>query len=147
MFVLAADAEDHGIFQFELSEVALEIAGFHGAAAGEIFWIKIQNHPLAAKFAEAEGLAVLRVQSEIGSGHPRGRRFRADVPRANDHSRNEHGDHGCKDCKHCKHFHLVCSAQDIRRYSFWLKAPKPSRNWIVLIPGFGVARPAFEMCM
>src|SRR6266404_1930568 len=144
MFVLAADAEDDGIFQFELSEVALEIVGFHGAAAGEILGIEIEDDPLAAKFAEAEGLAVLRVQSEIGSGHPRGRRLRADVPRANDHSRNEHCDHGCKDGKH---FHLVCSAQKIRRYSFWLKAPKPSRSWIVLIPGFGVARPAFEICM
>src|SRR6266849_6343517 len=128
MFILAADAEDDRIFLFELSKIALEIVGFHGAAAGEILRIEIENHPLAAKFAEAEGLAVLRVQREIGGGHSRGRRFRADVPRANDHSRNEYCDHGCEDCNH---FHLVCSAQNIRCYSFWLKAPKPSRNWIV----------------
>src|SRR6267143_7173240 len=144
MFVLAADAEDHGIFQFELSEVKLEIARFHGAAAGEILGIEIEDDPFAAKIAETEGLAVLRVQSEIGCGHPRGRGLRADVPRANDSNGNEYSDDDCEDCNH---FHLVCSAQNIRRYSFWLKAPKPSRNWIVLIPGFGAARPAFEMCM
>src|SRR5882672_5963662 len=125
MFVLAADAEDDGVFQFELSQVALEIVSFHGAAAGEILGIKIEDHPFAAKIAEAEGLAVLRVQSEIGSGHPRGRRFRANVPRANDNNRNEYSDHGCEDCNY---FHLVWSGQDICRYSFWLKAPKPSRN-------------------
>src|SRR5882762_9905250 len=115
MFVLAADAEDDGIFQFELSEVALEIVGFHGAAAGEILGIEIEEDPFAAKFAEAEWLAVLRFQSEIGSGHPRGRRLRADVPLANDHSHKEYCDDGCEDCNH---FHLVCSAQKIRRYSF-----------------------------
>src|SRR6266446_4133884 len=144
MFVLAADAEDHGIFQFELSEVTLEIAGFHGATAGEILGIEIEHHPFAAESVEAEGLSVLRVQSEIGSGHPRGRRFRTDVPRANDHRRDKYCDHDGKDGNH---FHLVWSGRNIRRYSFWLKAPKPSRNWIVLIPGFGDARPAFEMCM
>src|SRR6267143_6121363 len=97
----------------------LEIAGFHGAPTGEILWIEIEDDPLAAKIAKADRLAVLRVQSEIGGGHPGGRGFRASVPGANDNNRNDYSDDGCEESNH---FHLVCSAQISRSYSFWLKA-------------------------
>src|SRR5882762_1620980 len=120
MFVLAADAQDDRVSQFELSEVVLEIAGFHGAPTREILWIEIEDDPLAAKLAKADRLAVLRVQSEIGGGGPSGRGFRANVPGSNDNNRNEYRDDGCEESNH---FHLVCSVQ-ICRYSFWLKAPK-----------------------
>ena len=73
--VLAAHAEDDGIFLFELTQVALKIVRFLGATAGELLGIKIENDPFAAEIVEAERFAILGVQGEVWRGSAGGRRF------------------------------------------------------------------------
>jgi len=59
LFILRADAEDHGVFCFELGEVALEAVGFDGAAGREVLGIEIEDHPFAAIVTECNGFAFL----------------------------------------------------------------------------------------
>ena len=41
-------------------KIALKVVGFNGAAAGEVLGIEIEDHPLAAKIAQAHRFSVLR---------------------------------------------------------------------------------------
>lgn len=74
-FVLDADTEDDGVFLFILSEVALEIVRFDGAAAGEILGVEIKHDPFAAKIAKTERFSILRIQREVGRGRSGTGRF------------------------------------------------------------------------
>ena len=68
ILVLNADSEDDRILLFILSEVALKVVRFDGAAAGEVFRIEIEHDPLAFEIAKADGLAVLRIHGEVRRG-------------------------------------------------------------------------------
>src|SRR5436309_982949 len=56
-----------------MGSVLLKIVRLFRAAAGEILGIKIQNHPLTAEVAEANGLAILSVQCEFWRRRASGR--------------------------------------------------------------------------
>src|SRR5260370_35353851 len=53
-----------------LRQIALEIVCFHGAAAGEIFRIKIEHNPFAAIIFQAHLRAVASSYTEIRPGFP-----------------------------------------------------------------------------
>src|SRR6266545_276499 len=65
---IQAHAENHRIRLFILRQVALKIVGFECAAAGEIFRIKIEHHPLAFKIRQACFLTFVSNQFEGRSG-------------------------------------------------------------------------------
>src|SRR5882762_3906052 len=75
LLVLHADAKDHGILRVILSQVPLKIVGFDCASGGHILRIEIEHHPLALEIMQADGLSLLRIQCEIGSGRSHSRRF------------------------------------------------------------------------
>src|SRR5258707_10168074 len=105
-FILDTYTEDDCVFLFVLQEVALEIVGLYGAAAGEILGIEIQDDPFAAKIAEAERFAILRIQSEVRRGSPGGRRFLPCAHRADYCKSNQQKDYSYEDPDH---FHFTRS--------------------------------------
>ncbi len=52
---IEADTHHDGIEALVFRQVALEVMRFHGAARGVVFWIKIEEYPLAAVLIEAYG--------------------------------------------------------------------------------------------
>src|SRR5262249_22519381 len=95
-------------FCFVLRLVALEIVGFHGAAAGEILGIEIQHDPFAFEVVQADGFAFLRIQREVRSCSPNCRcviscRAYRTNPQGNSDQSNDH--YGHPDQLHW--FHLI----------------------------------------
>ena len=62
---VGADAQDGGLFGLILSQVALEIVGFDGAALSHVLRVEIQDHPLTFEILQVDGFAFLRHQLEF----------------------------------------------------------------------------------
>ena len=63
-----ADANDHRILLVVLRLVTLEVMRLNGTAAGPVFGVKIEDHPLPLEVVETDAGAVLRGQRKVRGG-------------------------------------------------------------------------------
>ncbi len=76
-FILDTDAENHSVALLVFGQIPLEIVSLHGATAGEVLGIEIQNDPLPAECGQRYWLPVLGRQREIRGRGANGRRIAA----------------------------------------------------------------------
>src|SRR5690606_16378685 len=63
---VGADAEHRGAFGVDLLDAVADAAGLRGAAGGVILWVEVEDDLLSTEIGEADGVAVLVGQLEVG---------------------------------------------------------------------------------